>query len=153
MTIELAGVTDVNAIKGLYETLFEDMSKLQPDFFRAAGQDGDFIKSVIESGSDDIFLAKENQQVLGFALVQQKSTPPFPCFVPLQYAYLLDLVVASDQRGRGIGRQLIQAVKDWAAARKLEYIELGVLTQNEGAVRLYESMAFTEDRKVMRMRL
>lgn len=35
----------------------------------------------------------------------------------------------------------------------MEYIELGVLTQNEGAVRLYESMAFTEDRKVMRMRL
>ena len=56
MTIELAGITDVNAIKGLYETLFEDMSKLQPEFFRAAGQDGDFIKSVIESGSDDIVL-------------------------------------------------------------------------------------------------
>ena len=61
--------------------------------------------------------------------------------------------MASDQRGKGIGRRLIQAVKDWAAARKLEYIELGVLTQNEGAIRLYESMAFTEDRKVMRMRL
>jgi len=76
MTIELACITDVNAIKGLYEILFEDMSKLQPEFFRAAGQDGDFIKSVIESGSDDIFLAKENQQTLGFALVQQKSTPP-----------------------------------------------------------------------------
>ena len=82
MTIELDGITDVNAIKGLYETLFEDMSKLQPDFFRAAGQDGDFIKSVIESGSDDIFLAKENQQVLGFALVQQKSTPPFHALFP-----------------------------------------------------------------------
>ena len=141
MTIELASITDIDAIKRLYETLFEDMSRLQPDFFRAAGQDGDFIQSVIESESDDIFL------------VQQKSTPPFPCFVPLQYAYLLDLVVASDQRGKGIGRRLIQAVKDWAAARKLEYIELGVLTQNEGAVKLYESMAFTEDRKVMRMRL
>ena len=82
MTIELASITDIDAIKKLYETLFEDMSRLQPDFFRAAGQDGDFIQSVIESESDDIFLAKENQQVLGFALVQQKSTPPFHALFP-----------------------------------------------------------------------
>ena len=114
------------------------MSKLQPEYCRAANQNGGFLKAIIESDKDDILIVKENHQVLGFALVQQQNTSPFNCFVPHKYAYLMDIVVAPEQRGRGIGKQLINAVKSWAKTRKMEYIELGVLTQNEDAVKLYE---------------
>lgn len=151
MNIELACINDLNDIKKLYEILFLDMSKLQPEYCREANQDEGFLKTIIESDKDDILIVKENHQVLGFALVQQQNTPPFNCFVPHKYAYLMDIVVAPDQRGRGIGRQLINAVKSWAKARKVEYIELGVLTQNENAIKLYESMEFVECRKTMRM--
>ena len=72
-------------------------------------------------------------QILGFALVQQQDTPPFNCIVPHKYAYLMDIVVAPEQRGKGIGKQLIHAVKSWAKSRKMEYIELCVLSQNRNA--------------------
>lgn len=153
MNIESARIDDLNDIKKLYEILFLDMSKLQPEYCRAAEQDESFLKETIESETSDILVARENHQVLGFALVQQQNTPPFHCFVPHRYAHLLDLVVAPEQRGKGIGKQLIHAVKSWAKERKLEYIELGVLTQNENAVKLYESMEFLECRKTMRMKL
>lgn len=153
MNIELACINDLNDIKRLYEILFLDMSKLQPEYCRGADQDDNFLKKIIESDQDDILIVKENHQVLGFALVQQQNTPPFNCFIPHKYAYLMDIVVAPDQRGKGIGRQLINAVKSWAKARKLEYIELGVLSQNENAIKLYESMEFVECRKTMRMKI
>lgn len=153
MNIELAGINDLDDIKKLYGILFSDMSKLLPEYCRAATQDEDFLKTTIESDRDDILIAKENHQVLGFALVQQQNTPPFNCFVPHKYAYLMDIVVAPEQRGGGIGKQLIHAVKSWAKARKMEYIELGVLTQNETAIKLYESMEFVECRKTMRAKV
>ena len=153
MNIESACIDDLNDIKKLYEILFLDMSNLQPEYCRGASQDDCFLKTIIESDKDDILIAKENHQVLGFALVQQQNTPPFNCFVPHKYAYLMDIVVAPDHRGKGIGKHLINAVKSWAKERKMEYIELGVLTENENAIKLYESMAFIECRKTMRMKI
>ncbi|MDE6893653.1 MAG: GNAT family N-acetyltransferase [Lachnospiraceae bacterium] len=153
MNIEPASINDINDIKRLYKILYLDMSKLQPEYCRAADEDEDFIKMIIESDKDDILIVKENHQVLGFALVQQQDTPPFNCIVPHKYAYLMDIVITPEQRGKGIGRQLINAVKSWAKSRKMEYIELGVLTQNENAVKLYESMEFFECRKTMRMKI
>lgn len=153
MKIEAASINDLNDIERLYEILFLDMSRLQPEYCRAASQEDGFIKAIIESDKDDILIAKENHQVWGFALVQQQNTPPFNCFVPHKYAYLMDIVVDPEQRGRGIGMQLIHAVRSWAQARELEYIELGVLTQNENAIQLYERMEFVECRKTMRMKI
>ena len=92
MKIEAASINDLNDIKRLYEILFLDMSRLQPEYCRAASQEDGFIKAIIESDKDDILIAKENHQVWGFALVQQQNTPPFNCFVPHKYAYLMDIV-------------------------------------------------------------
>ena len=36
MHIELASINDLKDIKKLYEILFVDMSKLQPEYFRVA---------------------------------------------------------------------------------------------------------------------
>ena len=53
----------------------------------------------------------------------------------------------------GIGSQLLAAAKRWARNRRLEYLELQVLAQNEGAQHLYESQDFVEATKVMRCML
>ena len=45
------------------------------------------------------------------------------------------------------------AVKEWAKSRNAEFIELGVLAQNEGAIRVYENLGFRDSRKIMQMDL
>ena len=153
MNIEIADFNSLTEIKVLYEQLFSDMAKLQPQYFRTAMQDEEFIKSMIESERGDILIAKENNQIQGFALVQEQTTPPYHSFVFHRYAYLMDLVVDLNQRGKGIGKALLNEVKNWAKIRKLEYVELSVLTQNKTAMELYEKMEFMECSRVMRMNL
>ena len=68
-------------------------------------------------------------------------------------AVLSDLIVDAGVRGQGIGSQLLAAAKRWARNRRLEYLELQVLAQNEGAQHLYESQDFVEATKVMRCML
>ena len=70
-----------------------------------------------------------------------------------RYARLEDLAVDEAVRGQGVGGELLAAAKRWARNRRLEYLELNVLAQNENAIRLYESQDFVEATKVMRCML
>lgn len=144
---------DRKAIAEIYRTLFEAMSNLQPQYIQAAEQDPDFILKIITESKKDILVAQCGVQLLGFALVLMTHTPPYRCFVPHPYADLLDLAVLPDARGNGLGTLLLQAVKGWAKAYGADYLELDALSNNQGAVRLYEREGFRECLKTFRANL
>ena len=144
---------DRKAIAEIYRTLFEAMSNLQPQYIQAAEQDPDFILKIITESKKDILVAQCGVQLLGFALVLMTHTPPYRCFVPHPYADLLDLAVLPDARGNGLGTLLLQAVKGWAKAYGADYLELGALSNNQGAIRLYEREGFSECMKTFRASL
>lgn len=144
---------DRKAIAEIYRTLFEAMSNLQPQYIQAAEQDPDFILKIITESKKDILVAQCGVQLLGFALVLMTHTPPYRCFVPHPYADLLDLAVLPDACGNGLGTLLLQAVKGWAKAYGADYLELGALSNNQGAVRLYEREGFRECMKTFRASL
>lgn len=144
---------DRKAIAEIYRTLFEAMSNLQPQYIQAAEQDPDFILKIITESKKDILVAQCGVQLLGFALVLMTHTPPYRCFVPHPYADLLDLAVLPDARGNGLGTLLLQAVKSWAKAYGADYLELGALSNNQEAIRLYEREGFRECLKTFRASL
>lgn len=144
---------DRKAIAEIYRTLFEAMSNLQPQYIQAAEQDPDFILKIITESKKDILVAQCGVQLLGFALVLMTHTPPYRCFVPHPYADLLDLAVLPDARGNGLGTLLLQAVKGWAKAYGADYLELDALSNNQGAIRLYEREGFRECLKTFRASL
>lgn len=144
---------DRKAIAEIYRTLFEAMSNLQPQYIQAAEQDPDFILKIITESKKDVLVAQCDVQLLGFALVLMTHTPPYRCFVPHPYADLLDLAVLPAARGKGLGTLLLQAVKSWAKAYGADYLELGALSNNQGAIRLYEREGFRECLKTFRANL
>ena len=144
---------DRKAIAEIYRTLFEAMSNLQPQYIQAAEQDPDFILKIITESKKDILVAQCDVQLLGFALVLMTHTPPYRCFVPHPYADLLDLAVLPDACGNGLGTLLLQAVKGWAKAYGADYLELGALSNNQEAIRLYEREGFRECLKTFRASL
>jgi GNAT superfamily N-acetyltransferase len=57
-------------------------------------------------------------------------------------AYVEVLAVAAAARGRGIGRQLMEAAEEWARVQGYHRIRLAVWTQNEPARGLYEHLGY-----------
>jgi ribosomal protein S18 acetylase RimI-like enzyme len=57
--------------------------------------------------------------------------------------YLAELYVVPERRGRGTGRQLMQAAIACARARGAAYMELGTGETDVAARALYESLGFT----------
>ena len=141
---------DIKQIEALYALLFERMAELQPQFNCSANQETAFIRSVIEHEEQEILLAQQGEQILGIAVLMMVHTPPYPCFVPHRYADLLDLLVIPSARGNGIGSKLLDAAKHWAKLHDADYIELGALSNNHVAVRLYEREGFMECTKTFR---
>lgn len=150
MGINIAVEKDISDIAGLYRQLFSEMAKIQPAFICPGSQDEAFIRSNIESEDADILIYREGEEIVGFLMIQKKSTPPYECYIPHQFAHIMDLVVDQRHRGKGIGTLLLQEAETWSQKRKLEYMDLGVLTGNTAAEGLYKRMGYRDMQKTMR---
>lgn len=153
MVIRYGNIKDIEKINKLYEILFKDMANLQKEYIKESKQDESFIKMVIEKKDYDIFVSEENNEIVGFAIVQEMKTPPYNCIVEHNYSYVIDIVVSPSQRGRGIGNKLLNEIKNWSIKRKLDYIELNVLSNNISAIKLYENLGYEECSRIMRKKL
>ena len=154
ITIRPAGEGDIPAVVALYRQLDQALVDLQPEFFCVAPRGDEFVRQAVKAADADYLLAEEDGAVVGFALVNYAGwTPEFSCVLPHRYACLADLVVDQAHRQQGIGSTLLGAAKRWARDRRLEYLELSVLSQNAPAIALYESHDFVEATRVMRCML
>jgi ribosomal protein S18 acetylase RimI-like enzyme len=63
-------------------------------------------------------------------------------FVPKHIAVINEVVVAADQRGTGIGRQLMENAQELAASRGATEIWLDVWEFNKPALGFYESLGY-----------
>ena len=152
--IRPAAEADIPAILALYRQLDSALVAMQPEFFCEGPREEDEIRKAIRADDTDFLLAERGGAVVGFALVGYAGwTPEFSCVLPHRYACLADLVVDEAHRQQGIGSTLLGAAKRWARDRRLEYLELSVLSQNAPAIALYESHDFVEATRVMRCML
>ena len=127
LEIKTAGKEEIGGICQVYRTLYEAMANLQPEYCAPGQPDRDFLLRRMESGDSEVFVAREGQAVVGFAMVQRQRVPPLDCLVKHDYAYLMDLAVMPKYRGRGAGTLLLDAVQAWDRANTLDYLELNVL--------------------------
>lgn len=58
-------------------------------------------------------------------------------------AHLISMWTAPEYRQQGIGRQLVQAVAQWAYSRNVRTLLLMVTGNNESAIRFYERLGFS----------
>ncbi|WP_409369653.1 GNAT family N-acetyltransferase [Lysinibacillus sp. 38-6] len=153
MQIIMATRNEVPQIEILYQELFIEMSKLQPNYIQAARQDVAFIRHTIQNQASDILLAKVHNEIVGFLLIQEMTTPPYACIVKHKYAFIVDIIVGSQYQSQGIGSALLSEAKKWAENRQLDYLELNVLAENGGAFTLYEKQGFQVMNHTMRLEL
>ncbi|WP_255505046.1 hypothetical protein [Lysinibacillus sphaericus] len=81
MNIKIASIEEIPQIEILYEELFLEMSKLQPQYIAPAKQDVELLKNIISGKQSDIFVAELDDNIAGFLLIQELATPPYSCIV------------------------------------------------------------------------
>lgn len=66
--------------------------------------------------------------------------------------YVEGWFVAEGQRGRGIGRALIQAAEDWARAQGYDEMASDAVLENRASERVHKALGFEEVERAIRFR-
>ncbi|MEP7317677.1 MAG: N-acetyltransferase family protein [Panacibacter sp.] len=86
-----------------------------------------------------IFVAEENNEVLGFS-----SIGPFRAWAAYKYSVENSIYVKDGQRGKGIGKLLMQPLIDAAKELKLHTIIAGIDADNKLSVEFHKQFGFVE---------
>lgn len=127
---------DVKAIVGLIRALaeYENLAHLVQATPQTLTPHLFGPRPVVES-----VVAESEGRVVAFALFFTN----FSTFLALPGLYLEDLFVEPEQRGRGIGRALMEHLARLSATRGYGRFEWSVLDWNADAIRFYERMGAT----------
>ena len=144
---------DIFAISELYREQFREMAKLIPDFIKEGDQSVEFLEKTISNDDSDILVYEDNGNVVGFILLQAKARPDFDFMLPGKYCYIMDVIVTKTHRNKGFGTALMNSAKDWAKEQNCNFVNLDVLVNNHGAIKLYEKLGFTPKAQEMYCKL
>ena len=151
--VRKATVDDTPAIAELYREQFREMSKLIPDFIKEGDQSVEFLEKTISDDVSDILVYENDGIVVGFILLQAKTRPDFDFMIQGKYCYIMDVIVTESHRNKGFATALMNSAKDWAKDQNCNLINLDVLVNNHGAIKLYEKLGFTPKAQEMYCKL
>jgi phosphinothricin acetyltransferase len=86
-----------------------------------------------------VFVAEENNEVLGFS-----SIGPFRVWAAYKYSVENSIYVKDRQRGKGIGKLLMQPLIDAAKELKLHTIIAGIDADNKLSIEFHKQFGFEE---------
>jgi ribosomal protein S18 acetylase RimI-like enzyme len=99
------------------------------------------IRRRLKRNRNAYWIALVDQLPVGYAKLKL-SSPTSLLALPI-VAQLQKIYVLKEFLGQGIGRPLLEAVMEHAAAEKVDALWLDVLKENERAIRFYERHGFT----------
>ena len=142
MEIRFAEKQDVGGILTLLKQVGSVHHEGRPDLFRSGAQKygASQVLAMLGSIESPIFVAVEDEKVLGYCFCQLQRHPQDPVLCDVLSLYIDDLCVDEKSRGQGVGKALYEAVCRYAKMRKCYNITLNVWACNESAMKFYQAM-------------
>ena len=97
-----------------------------------------YMRQLVESAASATWIAEEELELAGFAIVGWKKEPPSGASI----AYIETVEVAPQHRGLGIASELMRRVEDSARSAGAASIWLHVDVENSVAIHMYESRGY-----------
>ena len=142
MDIRFAQAQDVAGILALLRQVGRVHHEGRPDIFRTGAQKygASQVLAMLESPKTPIFVAVEEDKVLGYGFCQMKNYENDPVICDHLELYIDDLCVDEGCRGQGIGKAVYQEILRYAKMRGCYNVTLNVWSCNESAQKFYEAL-------------
>jgi ribosomal protein S18 acetylase RimI-like enzyme len=99
-----------------------------------------FYETHVRSSNKKAIVAEEDGRVVGYLLgsIEKRS----PIFKTTHIAFISDAGVTRERRNRGIGTKLVKEFVAWAKEKRMKYITLSVIPDNELEVKFWRKHGF-----------
>jgi GNAT superfamily N-acetyltransferase len=131
LSVRPATLADERTALYLIEELFEPPGSRPPGYRRERAEAA--FRHAVEQPEADVLLAVDGDRQLGLASV-------YVDVLTIRFGrrcWLEDLVVTASERGRGIGRRLLDAASEWARAHRCTHLGLVSAAARHDAHRFY----------------
>jgi ribosomal protein S18 acetylase RimI-like enzyme len=149
LEIRTATGQDIDAILELNRQIGLIHFEHAPEVFcPPSPQERDFLLNAIGSEGRLFCVAVLDAEVVGFLTARIDINEAIPFLTRLPICRIGSVVVDEHHRSRGIGKALIAHCDDWAKARDACQIRLEVMSFNERAKSLYQSLGFQRQSEI-----
>jgi RimJ/RimL family protein N-acetyltransferase len=119
------------------------------EFNKTVDDQEQWIQRILQNSRENILIAEVEGKMAGWSTFQS------PNRVRLNHTGSIGMMVQKEYRNMHIGRELLMALLAWAENyAEIEKACLGVLSTNERAIHLYQTLGFKEEgRKVKEVKI
>jgi GNAT superfamily N-acetyltransferase len=154
--VEIRPVTidDLKVLIDIYLDTARHHAAIDPAWFRVPARPdvaARLTRRIEGQGDDGIYVAAiVDGRMVGSATIFTEDPPqPGAMMRPIRSAEF-GVSVVDGERGRGLGRALIEHVEGWARTHGVERIVLNVAEANVDAIRLYHALGYVDYDRAMR---
>ncbi len=140
MEIRIAKKSDIPDLLRLLRQILQMHHDGRPDLFKPKAEKYSEaeLKLILENKSRPIFVAVENEKVVGYIFCILKRLENNNIMTDILTLHVDDLCVDETMRGAGIGTQLLEHAKSFAKEQGCYNLTLNVWALNENGMRFYE---------------
>ena len=149
--IRFAVPEDLSRVNVLRKQVNDLHVEHRPDVFKAGfGQEiADVAAAYMQQEDADVIVCERDGEILGFAMIRYRERPESVFGMAMRYVEVSEFGVDTDHQRQGIGRELMQGIKEHAMLRGYRRVELNMWSFNEGALAFYEQEGFGTYRRYM----
>ncbi|TFB13209.1 GNAT family N-acetyltransferase [Candidatus Marinimicrobia bacterium MT.SAG.4] len=147
--IRRANTTDIQDLLSLWNEMMRSHKGMHPDFRIAENADvaiASNFTTLFDDSSAAFIVAEEEDKVVGMLIAQVRHGLSYTATEIS--GYIRDVAVAKSFRGKGIGRELVQAGVEFLKSKNVEYIDLITGSSNNISNDFWQKMGFKETLKV-----
>jgi len=144
VTITQAQATDIPALVDLLAELFSIEQDFQPDYEKQMR--GLYMLLTDTERSTVLVARNKDQKILGMVTAQLVISTAEGAYS----AWVEDMVVTANARGKGIGRKLLEQINVWAKSKGASRAQLLVDLDNQAALDYYHHLAWQSTRLAAR---
>ena len=109
------------------------------------------LKMMLTAPHIEVAVAEINNKIIASGYARIDKSKPF--LKHENHAYLGFMYVLPEHRGKGINKQIIDHLKNWAALQNIKEFRLEVYYDNDSAIKAYEKVGFSRYSLEMRYNL
>ncbi len=127
----------------------------QPDIFKPGfcQEMQEYLKQFIDSQDKQLLVYEQDGKICGYAMLEFVTKPETPYRYALEYIEVGELGVSQDCQKQGIGKKLMQHIRQIAQQKNIKKIELDMWSFNDNALKFYEKLGFNTYRRHMNIKL
>lgn len=154
MKIRKANINDFDRVKELLLQVHEVHANNREDIFIKGKKKfkDDEIKKILEDKNSLLYVAEENEIVLGHILMYILETKNIDSLVERKVLFIDDLCVDRNARGKSIGTKLCKFAEDIAKENFVDAINLNVWNFNKDSLKFYEKLGYKALKTLMEKR-